>query len=75
LIVPNEHIQDSNELTAEKGKIAARMLTVVPEIVKNEGIESSGYRLIMNTGEDGRQEVKHIHLHLMGGQRMRHPMG
>jgi histidine triad (HIT) family protein len=75
LIIPNKHIQDSNELTADENEIATRMMTVVPEIAKKEGIAESGYRLIMNTRSDGRQEVAHLHLHLIGGKKMQHPMG
>jgi histidine triad (HIT) family protein len=75
LIVPNKHLASTNDLTAEDAAIAGRMLTVVPEIAKQEGIDESGYRLIMNTGADGRQEVMHMHLHLLGGRRMQHPMG
>ncbi len=75
LIIPNEHIADNNQLIKGKETIAARLLTVVPELAALEGIAESGYRLIMNTGPDGRQEVKHLHLHMIGGQRMQHPMG
>lgn len=75
LIVPNKHLASTNDLTPEDAAIAARMLTVVPELARQEGIDASGYRLIMNTGADGRQEVPHMHLHLLGGQRMQHPMG
>ncbi len=75
LIIPNEHIQDANELTEKRASFAARMLTVVPELAKKEGVAESGYRLIMNTGADGRQEIFHLHLHLLGGIQMKHPMG
>lgn len=75
LIVPNEHLVNTDDLKTEHADIAARMLTVVPEIAKTEGIDKTGYRLIMNTGPDGNQVVMHMHLHLLGGQRMKHPMG
>lgn len=75
LIVPNQHLVNTNDLTPERSALAARMLTVVPELARKEGIAESGYRLIMNAGPDGRQEVMHMHLHLLGGQRMQHPMG
>jgi histidine triad (HIT) family protein len=39
------------------------------------GIDQSGYRLIMNSGPDSGQAVFHLHLHLIGGRRMRFPMG
>lgn len=75
LIVPNQHLVNTNDLTSEHAAVAARMLTVVPELARQEGIAESGYRLILNTGPDGRQEVMHMHLHLLGGRPMRHPMG
>jgi histidine triad (HIT) family protein len=75
LIIPNEHIVNTNDLTAEHAEAAARMLTVVPEIAKKEGVAESGYRLIMNAGPDGNQVVMHMHMHLLGGHRMQHPMG
>lgn len=75
LIIPNQHISNTNELTSEHEATAARLLTVVPELALNEGINESGYRLIMNTGPDGNQVVMHMHLHLIGGQKMKHPMG
>ena len=75
LIIPNEHIPNNNALGSDKGEIAARMLTAAPELAQKEGIDESGYRLIMNSGSDGRQEVEHAHLHLLGGQRMQHPVG
>jgi len=75
LIIPNQHIQDNNELSEQFKDEAARILTVVPELARKEGIDKSGYRLIMNTGPDGHQLVMHVHLHLIGGQEMKYPMG
>lgn len=75
LIIPNQHIVNTNDLTAEQAAVAARMLTVVPQIAKKEGVAESGYRLIMNAGPDGNQVVMHMHLHLLGGHPMKHPMG
>ena len=75
LIIPNDHIPDNNSFMAEDEPVAGRMFRTVRELAVKEGIAESGYRLIMNNGSDGRQEVKHLHLHLIGGQRMKHPMG
>lgn len=75
LIIPNKHVTNTNDLTADHAAMAGRMLTVVPELAEKEGIAESGYRLIMNTGPDGNQVVMHMHMHLIGGQRMKHPMG
>ena len=75
LIIPNLHLINTNDLKPEHAVMAARMLTVVPELARQEGIAESGYRLIMNTGLDGNQIVMHMHMHLLGGNRMQHPMG
>jgi histidine triad (HIT) family protein len=75
LIIPNKHLASTNDLSAQDSAIAGRMLTVVPELARQEDIAEDGYRLVMNTGSHGRQEVMHMHLHLLGGRQMKHGLG
>jgi len=75
LIVPNRHIDSINVLETGDEPLMGHLITTAGLLAKEEGIEKGGYRLITNTGVDGGQSVYHIHLHLIGGQRMRHPMG
>lgn len=75
LIVPKKHIASLNELESGDEHLAGRLLAAAREIAEQEGIADSGYRSIINTGPDGGQDVFHLHLHLLGGQRMRHPLG
>jgi len=75
LIVPNRHIASTNDLTVADEALAGHILTVVAQIARQEGIQDSGYRLIVNTGPHANQVVFHLHLHLIGGQRLRYPMG
>lgn len=75
LIIPNRHILSVNDLTPEDEPLLGRLFTVARQLVKQEGVDESGYRLIFNTGVHGGQTVFHLHMHLIGGQRMRHPMG
>lgn len=75
LIVPNRHIASVNDLTAEDEPLIGHLFSVAKQIAAEEGIAESGYRLIINTGPDGGQVVFHLHLHLLGGHRMKHPMG
>jgi len=75
LIVPNRHIASVNDLTAEDEPLIGHLFSVAKQIAADEGIAESGYRLIVNTGPDGGQVVFHLHLHLLGGHRMKHPMG
>ena len=75
LLIPKEHIPDNNAVTAAHQEILGHMFVVAAQIARGEGVAESGYRLIMNCGDDGGQVVKHLHLHLIGGQPMQHPMG
>ena len=75
LIVPNRHIESVNELDNSDEQLVGHLFTVAGQLAKNEGIDQTGYRLIANTGPDSGQAVFHLHIHLIGGQPMRHPMG
>ena len=68
LIVPNRHIQTVDDVTEADEAAMGRMLTVARKIARDEGIQATGYRLIINCGEHGRQEVQHVHMHLLGGE-------
>lgn len=68
LIVPRTHIADNNAFSAEDdSEVAVRLFAVAPKIAEIAGIKDSGYRLVMNTGKDSRQEIPHLHMHLLGG--------
>lgn len=75
LIVPNRHIASVNDLTAEDEALVGHLFIVARQLAVQEGIDQTGYRLIVNTGPHSGQMVFHLHLHLIGGQRMRFPMG
>ena len=75
LIVPNKHIESVNALGPEDEPLIGHLFTVARKLAEEEGIAQGGYRLITNTGPNGAQTVFHLHLHLIGGHRMRYPMG
>jgi histidine triad (HIT) family protein len=75
LIVPNHHVASVSDLGPEDEATAGRMLSVARKLAEQEGVIEDGYRLIINTGPHAGQEVHHLHMHLIGGQRMRYPMG
>jgi histidine triad (HIT) family protein len=68
LIVTNKPIPSVTEVEAEDEMALGRMLITARKIAESEGISDSGYRLIINCGADGHQEVPHIHMHLLGGR-------
>lgn len=75
LIVPNKHIPRAHDLVPEDNDLVGRLFSVARLIAEQEEIAKSGYRIIINNGPHGGQVVYHLHMHLIGGQRMRHPMG
>ena len=68
LIVPNKVILTIADLTDEDEETAGRMLLVAKKLAEQEGIAESGYRLIINCRDHGRQEIYHLHMHLIGGR-------
>lgn len=74
LIVPDTHISGAAEVTSEAEPIAGRLIRIAAGIARREGIEASGYRLIINQGADAGQSVPHLHIHLLGGAPLRIPL-
>jgi histidine triad (HIT) family protein len=75
LVVPNKHIATVNDLSVEDEPLIGHMFSVARLIAEQEGVNETGYRLIVNTNAHAGQMVYHLHLHVIGGQRMRYPMG
>lgn len=70
LVIPKKHIESLVDLKQEDELLIGKIYTVINEIVKQEGIAESGFRVIVNCGEDGGQEVKHLHYHILGGKKL-----
>jgi len=75
LVIPKEHIPTVANLTDSYRDLAAHLIYVANELARQEGIAESGYRLVINCGHGGGQEVFHLHLHLLGGRQMTGTMG
>jgi histidine triad (HIT) family protein len=75
LLVPNKHIDSVNMLTSGDEQLIGHLVKVAGQLAAQEGIAEDGYRLIINTNAHAGQTVFHIHLHLLGGAPMKHPMG
>jgi histidine triad (HIT) family protein len=65
LIIPKQHITNTFELTDKDKDLAGHMLVKANEIALKLGLKQ-GYKLQINTGKSGGQEVYHLHLHLLG---------
>ena len=75
LIIPNKHIPSVREMEEGDDLILGKLFSGAKKAAEDAGISETGYRLIVNNGPDGRQEIFHIHMHMLGGAKMRHPMG
>ena len=68
LIIPKAHVDCFQNVSPET---MAGLTSFTQEVAKKVGIAESGYRLITNNGEDGGQEIAHLHFHLLGGGHLR----
>lgn len=66
LVIPRKHIRNLNALEEGDSELIAHLMLSLPKIAKEQGL-LDGFRTITNTGKGGRQEVYHMHFHILGG--------
>jgi len=72
LLIPKQHIVSMAHLQQEHVPMMGRLMGLVPKLAQQEGCRpypEGGFRLVCNTGDDGGQEVRHLHFHVIGGPR------
>ena len=69
LVIPKKHISSAKDLKVEDEALIGKIFTVINKIA-NEFKLDNGYRIVNNCGEDGGQEVMHLHFHLLGGKKL-----
>lgn len=72
LVIPKQHYRDMGD-GIDAATLGA-ICSAIPEVARVKGVVESGYRVIVNNGEDANQTVKHLHVHVMGGRSMAHGM-
>lgn len=75
LVIPKKHIANLLELAPEEVQLMGHILCTIPKIASQLGIADDGFRLVVNTKENGGQTVPHLHWHVMGGRFMIWPPG
>ena len=73
LVIPKTHIDSLIKISDPL--IVGRMALLAAELAKTLRVADAGYRLVINTGEDGGQTVQHLHAHLLAGRAMHWPPG
>jgi histidine triad (HIT) family protein len=66
LVIPKRHVASLMDATADDAGVLGRMLALAPRLARENG-SPDGFRTIINTGRIGRQDVAHLHLHVIGG--------
>jgi len=66
MLIPKKHIASLGDASAEDASVLGRMLTLSGRLAREQG-SPDGYRTIINTGRIGRQDVMHLHIHVLGG--------
>lgn len=70
LVIPNKIIPTVNDIEEEDESLVGHLFTVAKQLAEQEGIADDGYRLLVNCGRNGNQEVYHLHMHLVGGRHL-----
>jgi len=75
LIVPKKHISDIHSMSEEDRELIGHLFFVAQNIAVTRGLETGGYRLVINNGREAGQTVFHLHLHLLSGRSFAWPPG
>ena len=74
LVIPKKHISSLSDAGEEDAALLSHIMLKLGDIASGLGLEN-GYRVVINTGDDGGQTVKHLHVHLLGKRSMKWPPG
>jgi histidine triad (HIT) family protein len=73
LVIPRRHVASLAD--ADDGEELGEVMLLAASVARQEGLEQLGYRVVVNTGDDGGQTVSHLHVHVLGGRAMSWPPG
>lgn len=75
LVIPNRHIASLHAAGPGDESLLAAVLLAARRVAEEAGLGEGGYRLVLNTGDNGGQTVHHLHAHVLGGRRLSWPPG
>ncbi|TBL70381.1 histidine triad nucleotide-binding protein [Paenibacillus thalictri] len=70
LVIPKKHIASINDVGPEDWGLMGEVLRAAQQVAAETGIAETGYRLVNNCGSDGGQVVFHLHVHVLGGEKL-----
>lgn len=75
LVIPRRHITGVHDATPDDVALLGQVMLAGREVAEKLGLAESGYRLVVNNGENAGQSVFHLHLHVLGGRILAWPPG
>lgn len=75
LVIPKKPIPKLSEAEPADKELLGHLLLTVKEVAQQAGLQEGGYRVVINTGNDGGQTVFHLHIHILGGRPLGWPPG
>ncbi len=70
LVIPKKHIASLASLEKEDELMVGKIYGVINQIAEEKGFKQEGYRVIVNCGKNGGQEIMHLHFHLLAGRKL-----
>ncbi len=67
IVIPKKHVESFNDVSSQT---MSDMTRFIQEVTKTLQVDKDGYRLITNIGQNGGQEVPHLHFHILAGQKV-----
>ncbi|MCE5263002.1 MAG: histidine triad nucleotide-binding protein [Deltaproteobacteria bacterium] len=71
IIIPKRHIATLMDVDAEGAEDLKAMMSAAQAVARLKGVDQKGFRVVINCNEEGGQVVFHLHMHLLGGRRLR----
>ena len=75
LVIPQRHIGSLNEAQTSDAELLGKLVLAAQRVARETGIDTSGWRLVVNNGADAGQTVHHVHIHVLGGRAIAWPPG
>ena len=75
VVIPKQHIPTLMDVTPESMNCVKSMIAAAQEVARIKGVDKKGFRTVINCNEEGGQVVFHLHMHVLGGRKLRGGMG
>ncbi len=73
LVIPKRHYRNLKDILDDSPETLRKLFAVSDQLSQHYDVDQTGFRLLINQGDDAGQEIEHLHMHLLGGQKMDFP--